>query len=120
MTIFHQNNQSVHGSQYNIGGDFIVSFNEVKEKSEIPSELFKIIAALNEAEQKGVINAKISLESRKQVQESIDEIQKPNPNIKSVIEKLNGAKILVEGIASAGGLIKIFIEAAELIRKFFG
>lgn len=120
MSTFNQNNQNIHGNQVNIGGDLIVSFNKIMEKSEIPTELIKIITALNEAQQKGIINAEIVSESKKQVEESINEIQKPNPNVKSVIENLNGAKNLIEGIASAGGLVKIFIEAAEMIRKFFG
>lgn len=120
MTNFNQNNQNVYGNQFNIGGDLFVNFNKVTKKSEIPSELMKIIVALNEAQQNGIINAEIVSESKKCVQESIDEIQKPNPNSKSIIENLNGAKTLIEGIASAGGLVKIFVEAIEMIRKFFG
>jgi hypothetical protein len=120
MTIFDQNNQNVHGNQYNVGGDIIIKFAEVNEKSELPFELSKVITVLREAETRGVIDAKTASESEKKVAESIDEIRKPEPNVRDVIEKLNGAKTLIEGLTSAGGLVKMLIEAAEMVRKFFG
>jgi hypothetical protein len=120
MTRFDQRNQNIGGNQINIGGDLLIDFREITQESEIPLELMKVIAALSEAERKGIISAEMSTQLKRHVQESIGEAQKPNPNAKNIIENLNGAKTLIEGIASAGGLVKVLIEASEMVRRFFG
>lgn len=119
MTIFNQNNQKVQGTQNNIGGDLTINWGTIEKKSEVFGELIKIISLLNDAEQQGIINSQTAIKVKSEMNQAIDETKKSEPKSENIIEKINSAKSLIEGLASAGGLVKILIEATEVVKRFF-
>lgn len=112
MTTFNQNGQRVSGNQYNIGGNSIVNVGQIS------GILQSLIPEIEDAQKIGSITHETATSVKNEVEQAIAESKKPEPNTKKVIEKLNGAKMLIEGLASAGGLVKLFVEAAEMVRKF--
>ena len=119
MGTFNQNNQIVHGDQYNVSGNASINFGVIKQKSEVADELTKLLNVLDSLIQKGIISTEIASNAKVELQSAIAETQKSEPVSNKIIDKINNAKALIEGIASAGGLVKILVEAADIVRKFF-
>lgn len=112
MTTFNQNGQKISGNQYNIGGNSIINIGQMSNM------LQSLIPEIENAQKIGSITHETASSVKNEVEQAIVESRKPEPNTKTIIEKLNGAKALIEGFASAGGLVKIIIEAAEMVRRF--
>lgn len=112
MTTFNQNGQKISGNQYNIGGNSIINIGQ------IPDILQFLIPEIENAKKIGSIPHETATSVKNEVEQAIIESKKPEPNTKTVIERLNGAKSLLEGLASAGGLVKMIIEVTEMVRRF--
>lgn len=119
MTNFDQRNQQVSGNQhnYNIAGDF--NFGTIQSKFDIPTELHKLISEVGKATQSGALNPETAVDLEAKIKKAIVETQKPEPDPQAVIGHLDGAKALIEGMASAAGLVTVLAQAAEAIRRLF-
>ena len=53
-----------------------------------------------------------------EIQEAIAESKKAVPDSKLILGKLNGAKTLIKGVASASGLLNIFAETTTTVKKY--
>lgn len=116
MTTFNQENQQVSGNQYNTGGDLII--NTIQTISDIPIELQKLSLELSKATQNGLIPANVSRDAEAKIKEAIIEIEKEKPNSRTVLDRLNEAKALIDGIVSAAGLVTIMAQSVEMLEKF--
>ncbi len=110
MSTFNQNNQKVYGNQYNVGGDLIVN-------PEVSRILDNLILEVKKSTENGNIPNAVATKMQTQIQDVVAEIKKPECNKMTILEKLNGAKSLIEGVASASGLIKILVETADFLQK---
>ena len=53
-----------------------------------------------------------------EIQDAIAESKKAAPDSKLIVGKLSGAKTLIEGVASARGLLNDFAETATKVNKY--
>ena len=111
MTTFNQRGQKINGNQYNIGGNSVINIGEV------PNALQLLIQEIEHAEKNGSLTPETATGAKGEVQDAIAEAKKPEPNSKLIVGKLNGAKALIEGLASATGLVKVLVEAVDMVRR---
>jgi hypothetical protein len=116
MAIFDQRNQKVN-YQYNAAGD--INFDRVQNRIELIGELEKLKAELSKAASAGAIDAEVVTDAEYQITKAIQQSQKPEPNKKAILGYINGAKTLIEGVASATGMVTALVKAAELVQQFF-
>ncbi len=45
--------------------------------------------------------------------------RKPEADKKTILDHLNEAKALIEGVAAAGGLVTALAQAAQTVQQFF-
>jgi hypothetical protein len=112
MVTFNQNNQKISGNQYNIAGNAVINIGQ------IPNILQSIIPEIEKAQETGSISQETATDVKNEVENALAESKRSEPDTKTIIEKLNGAKALIEGVSSAGDLVKIIIESIEMVRKF--
>ncbi len=117
MTTFDQRNQKVSGNQYNIAGDF--NFDSIQNKSDISSELQKLIPEINRAVQNEVINPETAIDVEAKVKKAVIEAQKQEPNPKTILDNLDKAKGLIESLTSATGLVSGLVKAINMVRRLF-
>jgi ribosomal protein S20 len=117
MTTFDQRNQKVSGNQYNIAGDF--NFDSIQNKSDISSELQKLIPEINKAAQNEVINPETAIDVEARVKKAVLEAQKQEPNPKTILDNLDKAKGLIESLTSATGLVSGLVKAINMVRRLF-
>ena len=53
-----------------------------------------------------------------ELQEAIAESKKAEPDSRLIVGKLNGAKTLIEGVASASGLLTDFAETTTKVKRY--
>lgn len=116
MAIFDQRNQNVN-YQYNATGD--INFDRVQNRVELIGELEKLKAELSKAASAGVIDAEIVTDAEYQITKAIQQSQKHEPNKKTILEHINSAKTLIEGVAATTGMVTALVEVAELVHQFF-
>lgn len=84
-------------------------------------ELRGLIDALwlqvGEAQRRGELPAGLAEQAMAKIAAAASEAKKEQPARASVRENLEGAKILIEGLAGAAGLVPAFISAAETVQK---
>ena len=56
---------------------------------------------------------------RRAMKKAIQQAKKPEPDKRTVLERLNEAKALIEGVAAVAGLVAALAKAAELVQQFF-
>lgn len=117
MTVFDQRGQHV-TYQYNAAGD--INFGAVQNRIDVIAELEKLKAEVVQARDTGVLPKKDATTIEYQITQAVNEAEEPQPNKQTMLEHINGAKVLIEGIGSATGLVRGFVEAAEMIQRFFG
>lgn len=116
MANFDQRGQKVI-YQFNSNGD--INFGTVQNKSELADELKKLLPELSKAIQTGAIQDETGVDVESHIKKAIIQVEKSSPDKKSILQNIENAKKLIEGIASASGLVSALIQAAELARKFF-
>jgi hypothetical protein len=116
MAIFDQRNQNVN-YQYNAAGD--INFDRVQNRVELVGELEKLKAELSRASASGAIDGEIVTDAEYQITKVIQQSQKAEPNKKTMLEHINKAKTLIEGVAVATGIIGALVKAGELVQRLF-
>ena len=114
-TIFDQRFQDV-VNQINVVGDYIAG---AQSKVDVIKELEKLPALLNQAAEQGLLDAEKAVDVESEIKKAIILAKKPQPEKKGILERLKGAKTLIEGVSAAGGLISALVKAVEVVQKFF-
>lgn len=114
MATFDQRGQKVN-CQYNAAGD--INFGSVQHKEEAATELRKLQDEVSRAAQAGVLDAEVAVDVDSRIKKAVVQVEKPEPDKKSVLDYLREAKALIEGITSAAGLVTGLTQATEMIRK---
>jgi hypothetical protein len=116
MAMFDQRGQNV-TYQYNAAGD--INFGAVQNRMDLIGELEKLKTELSRAAAAQVIDAEVVTDAEYQLTGAVQQAKKPEPDKKTILDHINGAKSLIEGVAAAGGMVTALVQAAELVQKFF-
>jgi hypothetical protein len=103
--------------QYNAAGD--INFGAVQNRLDLVGELGKLQREMTTAVQAGLFDEETATDAEYQLTKAVQEAKKPAPNKRTLLDHLNSAKTLVEGVAAAGGLVTALTKAAELAQQFF-
>lgn len=130
--IFDQRGQQV-GQQFNIAGDMDVEsiqggdtwigqeihFGAAASRDEVVAQIEELREQLEALLTASKADEETATDARYQMDKAVQQSQKPEADKKKIIDHLEGAKNLIAGLAGAAGLVKVFIEAAQAVRKFF-
>ena len=116
MATFDQRGQKVN-YQYNAAGD--INFGSVQNKLGIVPELQKLQSEVKKATESGAFDDEIAIDVESKIRKAIVQAQKPKPDKKTTLDYLGEAKALIEGIASAAGLVTALTQAVEMVRRLF-
>lgn len=116
MSIFDQRGQNVN-YQYNAAGD--INIGGVQNQAGLIKELSKLGAEMEKAMSAGAIDEDIAVDAEYQLKKAIQHAKEPAADKGKIIEHLNEAKALIEGVASAAGLVTALVKAVEMVQKFF-
>lgn len=126
MAKFYQQGQKVTNqinadvvNQVNAQSVGTVNFGAVQDKIEFIAELQKLLSELDKAKQSGIIKKGISIDFEAHIKKVIVEFEEPEPKKNVVFEHLEGAKKLLDGVASASGFVTAILQATDFARKFF-
>ena len=118
MAKFIQDHQNVI-NQVNaeLTGD--IYFRDVHNKTELVAELRKFLIELYKEMGAGNVKQNISIDIESCIAKAIVEIEKTKPKKKSILDHIEGAKSLLDGITSATGLVTALMEAVKIARGLF-
>ena len=114
MATFDQRGQKV-TYQYNAAGN--IKFSSVTNETELSVELQKLLDEVTRAVRSGAVDAEIGADVEAKVKKTVIQSQKSDPNKQTILDNINGAKALIEGVTSAAGLVNGFVQAIETIRR---
>lgn len=115
MAKFDQRGQQV-VNQYNAD---VINFGSVQNTTELMDEMRKLLSEVNKATQAGIIKEKVSVDVESHLKKAVIEMSEPSPKKATIIEHLQGAKTLLEGVASATGLITALMQAIKIAGEIF-
>jgi len=116
MTIFDQREQKVN-YQYNAAGD--INFEAVRSKMDIVAELEKLRIELAKGIAAGLFDEDTATDAEYQLNKTVQQAKKPHADKKTVLDHLNRAKALIEGVTAAAGLVAALGQAAAMIQQLF-
>lgn len=115
-TTFDQRGQTV-TYQYNAAGD--INFGAVQNRMDLVGELEKLRSELTKAVDAEAIDGEIVSDARYQIEKAVIQAKKPEPDKKTIIDRLNDAKALLQGVTAAAGMVEALMKATELAQKLF-
>ncbi len=113
MTTFDQRGQKVN-NQINVAGNFNFGTNN---SADISPELQKLLDEIKKAIKSGNVDAETGIDVEAKVKKAIVQAEKPNPDKKGILDNINGAKLLIEGMSSAVNLVTLFVQASDMVRR---
>ena len=113
MTSFDQRGQKVN-KQINVAGNINFGTNN---RADISPELQKLLDEIKKAMKSGDIDAERGIDVEAKVKKAIVQAEKPNPDKNGILNNINGAKSLIEGVASAVNLVTLFVQASDMVRR---
>lgn len=116
MSIFDQRGQHV-TYQYNAAGD--INFGVVQNRVDLIEQLEKLRGEVAKAVEAQVIDAEIATEVDDRLTRAVQQANKPEPDKKSILDRINEAKALIGGITAASGMVTALAEAADHVQKLF-
>jgi len=116
MAVFDQRGQHVI-YQFNAAGD--INFGAVQNRLEVIDQLEKLQTEVNKATEQGALDEEVAVDVEGKLKKAVIQAKKPEPDKKTILARLNEAKVLLEGVAAAGGMITALVQAAEAVQKFF-
>jgi hypothetical protein len=114
MAVFDQRDQHVM-YQYNAAGN--INFGAVQNRVDLVDELEKLQTELTAARRAGIFSEEIATDATFQLTKAVQQAQQPAPDKKTLLNHLNSAKTLIEGVTAASGLVTALVKAAELVQK---
>jgi hypothetical protein len=79
--------------------------------------LEELVQEIRKVTAKGHLAPNLAAKMEVELQAAIAEANKDTQDLKLILGKLNGAKTLIEGVASASGLLNNFAETINLVRS---
>ena len=116
MTVFDQRGQHV-TYQYNAAGD--INFGAVQNKVDVIAELEKLQVELAKAIEANVFDEDTGTDAEYQLKKAVQQAKKPEPDKKTVLDHLNEAQALIEGVAAAAGMVGALTTATQLVQQLF-
>jgi hypothetical protein len=113
MTAFDQRGQKVN-KQINVAGNFNFG---TSNNADISPELQKLLEEIRKAIKSGDVDAETGIDVEAKVKKAIVQSEKPNPDKNGILDNINGAKLLIEGMSSAVNLVTLFIQASDMVRR---
>ncbi|GHO63922.1 hypothetical protein KSC_028140 [Ktedonobacter sp. SOSP1-52] len=117
MASSDQRGQRIQGNQYNAGRD--IHFDTVNQPADLIAELEKLKEAVQQAKQDGSIDKKKATDVDYQLTKAALEAEETQPNKKTILDHLQTAKSLLEGITAVGGVVNGIVGAIEAVRHIF-
>lgn len=115
MAKFIQKNQKVN-NQVNAETITSVNFGSLENKGEFINELRKILVELNK---RNDINEEILIAVENHIKTALVEAEKSEPQKEEIIKNIDGARSMLDGVASAASLITTLIKAAQIVGSLF-
>jgi hypothetical protein len=115
MTTYDQTEQTIF-YQYNAAG--AINFRLVQNKYQLVTQLRRLVEEINMARVAGVVNEDIGIDVDAKLRKAVVQIEKPNPDKKTLIDQINEAKTLLGSRTSASGLVKPLVELTSVVRRF--
>lgn len=116
MAIFDQHGQHVN-YQYNAAGD--INLGSVQNQVQLVEELGKLKSELSKAAEAQMIDAEVFTDADYQMTKAIQQAKKPEPNKKNVMDHLNSAKSVLEGVTAASGIVTGLNKVVQLVVSLF-
>lgn len=113
MATFDQRGQKVN-KQINVAGNFNFGTNN---RADISPELQKLLDEIKKAIKSGNVDAETGIDVEAKVKKAIVQADKPNPDKKGILDNIDGAKLLIEGVSSAVNLVTLFVQASDMVRR---
>ena len=79
--------------------------------------LEELVQEIRKMTTKNYLAPNVAAKMEHELQEAIAESKKDTQDLKFILGKLNGAKTLIEGVASASGLLRNFTETITLVKS---
>jgi hypothetical protein len=79
--------------------------------------LEELVQEIRKMTSKNYLAPNVAAKVEHELQEAIAESKKDTQDLKFMLGKLNGAKTLIEGVASASGLLNDFTETITLVKS---
>ena len=80
--------------------------------------LEELVQEIRKMTTKNYLAASVAAKMEDELQEAIAESKKDLPDLKSILGKLDGAKRLMDGVASASGLLANFAETTTTVKRY--
>jgi hypothetical protein len=104
-------------NQYNAGRD--MNFGAVQT----PADLITVLEQLNEqftqAKEAGVLSEETATDAQYQITKATQQAKNPDPDKKTILDHLTTAKMLIEGVTAASGLVTALAAAMQIVQKLF-
>lgn len=113
---FDQRGQKV-SQQYNAGRD--INLGAIQHSQDLAAELEKLKSEIVRAKNDGHIDEEQATDVEYQITKAAQEARKPQPNKKTLLDRLNQAKSIVEDIAAMGGFVTTIVGTIDTVRKLF-
>ncbi|HWS83527.1 MAG TPA: hypothetical protein VN207_04645 [Ktedonobacteraceae bacterium] len=116
MSQFDMSHQQV-DRQYIAGRD--MNFGQVQSADDLLALLEELKDHIAQGQKAGIIDEDVATDTQYQVTKAIDQSQKPHPDKKTIIDHLSMAKLLLENISAAGGLVTALAGASQVVQRLF-
>lgn len=113
---FNQQGQHV-TTQYNAGRDINLGGKQTSE--DITTLLEALKQQIVQAREQGILDEDASTDAEYRIIKAQQQAKKPKPDKKSILDYLKSAQKVVEGVASAGGLVAAIVQVVETAQKVF-
>lgn len=115
MTTFNQQGQQVN-HQYNSGGDMF--FGQPPDLNKLIEQLSSVSARLDALTSAGGIDAISAGQVKEVLQQSSEELKKPDKNKNRVVQLLKKGEELLKGVSSAAGIAGYIEKLIHYIKMF--
>lgn len=115
-TMFNQSGQHVINQQNAMGN---ITNHQVQSHLNLRRELQELKVAIAHARQQGLLSPEAATDVEDQIVKATQQAEKEPPNKPSLLEHLNRAKSLLEGIAAASGIVTGLATLIQTIQKLF-
>jgi len=112
MAIFDQRGQRVN-YQYNAAGD--INLGSVQNQVQLIEEIGKLKSELSKAAEAQVIDAEVFTDVDYQMTKAIQQAKKPEPDKKGIMNHLNNAKSLIEGVTATSEIVTALNTVVQLV-----
>jgi len=103
--------------QYNAGRD--INFGAVQTSVDLIAQLEQLNGQVAKAQEVGILTEETATDAQYQVTKAIQQVKKPDPDKKTLVDHLTTAKALLENITAASGLVTALVGAVAVVQKLF-